>query len=114
MAFEELGPTFIKLAQILSTRPDLVSPAYAWEFAKLQDRVPAQPFVEMKLVLTSALAVPYRQVFPEFDPAPIASASIGQVYRAKLADGKPVVVKIQKPGITRAVAAWIKHYDIEG
>lgn len=131
MAFEELGPTFIKLAQILSTRPDLVSPAYAREFAKLQDRVPARPFEEMEPVLTSALAVPYRQAFPEFDPAPIASASIGQVYRAKLADGKPVVVKIRKPGITRAVAedkailrdavrrisrrkAWIKHYDIDG
>lgn len=131
MAFEELGPTFIKLAQILSTRPDLVSPAYAREFAKLQDRVPARPFGEMEPVLTSALAVPYRQAFPEFDPAPIASASIGQVYRAKLADGKPVVVKIRKPGITRAVAedkailrdavrrisrrkAWIKHYDIDG
>ena len=131
MAFEELGPTFIKLAQILSTRPDLVSPVYAREFAKLQDRVPARSFAEIEPVLASELEVPYRQAFPEFDPAPIASASIGQVYRARLADGKPVVVKIRKPGIADVIAEdkailrdivrriirrrpWLRRYDIKG
>lgn len=131
MAFEELGPTFIKLAQILSTRPDLVSPVYAREFAKLQDRVPARSFAKIEPVLASELEVPYRQAFPEFDPAPIASASIGQVYRARLADGKPVVVKIRKPGIADVIAEdkailrdivrriirrrpWLRRYDIKG
>ena len=131
MAFEELGPTFIKLAQILSTRPDLVSPVYAREFAKLQDRVPARSFAEIEPVLASELEVPYRQAFPEFDPAPIASASIGQVYRARLANGKQVVVKIRKPGIADVIAEdkailrdivrriirrrpWLRRYDIKG
>lgn len=90
MAFEELGPPFIKLAQILSTRPDLVSPAYAREFAKLQDLVPARPFEEMEPVLAGALSLPYREVFPEFDPVPIASASIGQVYLFLATDGLQV------------------------
>lgn len=131
MAFEELGPTFIKLAQILSTRPDLVSPAYAQEFAKLQDRVPARSFAEVEPVLSSELEVPYRQIFPEFDPVPIASASIGQVYRARLADGKPVVVKVRKSGIANIITEdrailrdvvrritrrmpWLRRYDING
>jgi len=131
MAFEELGATFIKLAQILSTRPDLVSPAYAKEFAKLQDRVPPLPFSAIEPVLNDALHRPYREAFAAFDPDPIAAASIGQVYRARLSDGRPVVVKIRKPSIAAAVAedrlilrevvrrlrrrkGWVKRYDIEG
>ena len=104
MAFEELGPTFIKLAQILSTRPDLVSPAYADEFARLQDHVPPLPFEEIRTVLDSELGRPYRDVFSDFDPVPIASASIGQVYRAKLSNSRRVVVKIQKPGAAESIA----------
>lgn len=103
MAFEELGPTFIKMAQILSTRPDLISPAYASEFARLTDRVPPRSFKEMRSVLDSELQIPYRQVFPLFDSTPIACASIGQVYRAELSNGKKVVVKIQKPGVAELI-----------
>jgi ubiquinone biosynthesis protein len=104
MAFESLGPTFIKLAQILSTRPDLISPFYAEEFSRLLDRVPPRPSEEMRLVLESELNVPYREVFPQFDWGAVASASIGQVYRAELADGKRVVVKIQKPEVSELIA----------
>ena len=99
MAFEELGPTFIKLAQILSTRPDLVSPTYAEEFARLQDRVPPMPFTAIQPVLEMELGQSYTAVFAELDTRPLASASIGQVYRARLKDGQSVVVKIQKPGL---------------
>jgi ubiquinone biosynthesis protein len=104
MAFEELGPTFIKLAQILSTRPDLISPAYAEEFSRLQDRVPAKTFDVMRPVLESELGAPYTKIFAAFDPEPIASASIGQAYRARLPDGTEVVVKIQKPGVRDVIS----------
>jgi ubiquinone biosynthesis protein len=104
MAFEELGPTFIKMAQILSTRPDLVSPAYAEEFSRLTDRVHPLPFEPMRDVLDAELGFAHKQVFPVFDPEPLASASIGQVYRAELSDGTKVVVKIQKPGVAESAA----------
>jgi len=104
MAFEELGPTFIKLAQILSTRPDLISPLYAEEFSKLQDRVPPRPFEEIKDVLEAELGQPYQNVFLGFRREAIASASLGQVYSAMLPGEKSVVVKIQKPGVHELVS----------
>lgn len=131
MAFEELGPTFIKLAQILSTRPDVISPEYAEEFARLQDQVPPVPFESIRPVLESELNQPFWEIFKDFDQTPIASASIGQVYRAKLQNEQPVVIKVQKPGIAliiqqdmeilRDVVSYIKRhssmgnkYDLEG
>ncbi len=103
MAFEDLGPTFIKLAQILSTRGDLIGPEYAAELARLQSNVPPLPFSEMTEVLDAELPVPREEVFSTFDTEPIGSASIGQVYRATLHTGESVVVKIQRPGIRRVI-----------
>ncbi len=103
MAFEDLGPTFIKLAQILSTRGDLIGPEYAAELARLQSNVPPLPFSEMTEVLDAELPVPRDEIFATFDTEPIGSASIGQVYRATLHTGETVVVKIQRPGIRRVI-----------
>ncbi len=103
MAFEELGPTFIKMAQILSTRPDLISPEYASEFSRLQDSVPPVDFSPIKNLLESELRRPLNEIFKHFESTPLASASIGQVYRAQLHSGEAVVVKIQKPGIQEII-----------
>jgi len=99
MAFEDLGPTFIKLAQILSTRGDLIGPEYASELARLQSHVPSVAFPAMAEVLDSELPAPRDDIFATFDTEPVGSASIGQVYRATLHSGEAVVVKIQRPGI---------------
>ena len=103
MAFEDLGPTFIKLAQILSTRGDLIGPEYAAELARLQSSVPALPFRDMVGVLETELDAPQSDLFATFDSEPIGSGSIGQVYRATLASGEAVVVKIQRPGVRTQV-----------
>lgn len=103
MAFEDLGPTFIKLAQILSTRGDLIGPEYASELARLQSSVPPLPFPDMAQVLETELAVPHDDVFATFDTEPIGSGSIGQVYRATLHSGEAVVVKVQKPDVRTTV-----------
>jgi len=103
MAFEDLGPTFIKLAQILSTRGDLIGTDYASELARLQSDVPQVSFTEMAQVLDAELSKPHGEVFATFDTQPIGSASIGQVYRATLHSGESVVVKIQKPGVQTAI-----------
>jgi ubiquinone biosynthesis protein len=131
MAFEDLGPTFIKLAQILSTRGDLIGPEYASELARLQSAVPPVDFSEMARVLDDELVAPRSEIFATFDTTPIGSASIGQVYRATLHTGEPVVVKIQKPHVRATIdldlailRRWIRRrvaqepnssfYDIEG
>lgn len=103
LAMEELGPTFIKLGQILSTRPDLVPAEYATEFSKLQDKVPSLPFEEIRIQLETELGRPTEEIFDNFDPVPIAAASIAQVHRAQLKDGTDVVVKIRRPGIKKLV-----------
>lgn len=102
-ALEELGTTFIKIGQILSTRADVLPAAYARELERLQDHVPAAPLAAIRGVVEAELGAPLAQVFSHFDPTPIASASIGQVHRARLADGRPVVVKVQKPGVAEQV-----------
>ena len=96
---EELGPTFVKLGQLLSTRSDLVPLEIAEEFKKLQDNVPPAPFNQIKPQLEAELKSPIGQVFITFDIQPTAAASIAQVYTATLADAGPVVVKVQRPGI---------------
>jgi ubiquinone biosynthesis protein len=103
MAFEDLGPTFIKLAQILSTRGDLIGPEYASELARLQSQVPAMPFPAMAEVLDAELPAPRDQIFATLDTEPVGSASIGQVYRATLHSGEAVVVKIQRPGVRSVI-----------
>ncbi len=99
MAFEELGPSFIKLAQLLSSRPDLITDAYANEFKKLQDKVPPFAAEEARRIIEEEIKMPIRDIFLEFDDKPIAAASIAQVHRATLVDGSEVVAKIQRPEI---------------
>ncbi|MCD6184690.1 MAG: AarF/ABC1/UbiB kinase family protein [Deltaproteobacteria bacterium] len=103
MVLEELGPTFIKMGQILSTRPDLLPVEYIKELPKLQDDVPSFPFSEVKKIIENEFKKPVNEIFLEFDEQPIAAASIGQVHKAVSLDGEVVVVKIQRPGIKRIV-----------
>ncbi len=103
MAFEELGPTYIKLGQILSTRPDLVPIDFVSELSKLQDEVPPFPYKDAKRIVESELRQPIEEVFKTFEETPLASASIGQVHRACLMEGEDVAVKIQRPRIRRLV-----------
>ena len=103
MALEELGPTYIKLGQILSTRPDLVSVDFVNEFSKLQDKVPPFNFGAYVQTIESELKAAYEHVFAELDETPLASASIGQVHRARLHNGDEVVVKVQRPGIEKII-----------
>ena len=100
-AFEELGPTFIKIGQIFSTRPDLLPKEYIEELTKLQDSASEESFEDMKLVLENSLNIPINKSFKFINPIPIASASIAQVYEGKLRDGRDVVIKIQRPDIYR-------------
>ena len=108
LAFEELGPAFVKLGQILCTRPDLVGNDIAEELTKLRDNTPVTPFDEIKLVIEDELGKPLDEVYCEFDEEPIGSASIGQVYKAKLKDGEEVAVKVQKPGSYEIVAQDVR------
>jgi ubiquinone biosynthesis protein len=96
-ALEGLGPTFAKLGQLLSTRPDLVPPAFVEELATLQDRVTPLTEVEVVSVMEQELGVPWEDVFATIDPAPLAAGTIAQVHRATLAGGERVVVKVQRP-----------------
>jgi predicted unusual protein kinase regulating ubiquinone biosynthesis (AarF/ABC1/UbiB family) len=98
-----LGPTFIKLGQILSTRPDVLPPEYVAEFSKLQDEVPPAEWAEAEAVIESELGSP-DEVFDSFDTDAISGASLGQVYRAEL-DGQQVAVKVRRPGIEELVEA---------
>ena len=99
LALEELGPIFVKFGQILSTRRDLLPDDIAVELAKLQDRVPPFPVEQARKILEQTYRKPLTVVFAEFDPIPLAAASIAQVHAAQLHDGREVVVKIVRPGI---------------
>lgn len=103
MALEELGPTFIKLGQLLSTRPDLVSVDFVRELAKLQDNVPPSAPSHIREQVLHELGSAPEEIFSDFDDAPVASASIGQVHRATTHDGALVAVKIQRPGVRRII-----------
>ncbi len=103
LIFEELGPTFIKFGQILSSRPDLIPVDLLHELAKLQDDVPPFPFEDVKAIISSELGKPYLEIFEAIEEEPIASASIGQVHRAGLKGVKEVAVKIQRPGIRKII-----------
>ncbi len=103
MAFGELGPSFIKLAQMLSTRPDLVTEEYANEFKKLQDRVPSFPSDKAVQMIESEFKMPLAKVFADFDTVPVAAASIAQVHNAVLNTGEKVIVKVQRPDIRETI-----------
>ncbi len=101
---ERMGPTYIKLAQLLSTRSDLIPPPYARALSRLQDSVEPFSFAEVERIVTEELGVRLSRAFSSFEASPLASASLGQVHRATLRDGRPVVVKVQRPGIKERIA----------
>ena len=103
LTLEECGGMFVKLGQLLSTRADLVPPAVIAELSRLQDQVAPAPQAEIEALLEAELGRPVAEAFSEFDPVPIAAASIGQAYRARLHGGERVIVKVQRPGIAEAV-----------
>ncbi len=103
LAFEELGPTFIKLGQILSTRPDIGPEEYITELLKLQDEVSPFPFEEVVKVIEREFKRPWREVFREVEKTPVAAASIAQVHRAVTRDGTEVMLKVQRPGIEEII-----------
>ena len=96
---EAMGPRFVKLAQILSGLPDLLPEPYVKALARLQDKVKPFPFAEVEKIVSSELGVRISKAFSSFEHVPVAAASLGQVHAATLRDGRPVVVKVQRPDI---------------
>lgn len=105
---EELGPTFIKLGQVLATRVDMFAPEWIAEFEKLQSKAPALPFEQLLPELEAGLGADPYSLFDELDPVPIGSASIAQVYRARLKSGEEVVLKIRRPDIIPTIEADLR------
>ncbi len=113
LAFEQLGPTYIKLGQILSSGEGLFPDEVVQEFSRLRDQVPAEPFGVVRRIVEEDLGRPLAEVFRSFDPEPVAAASIAQVHTATLVGGERVVVKVQRPAVGRlvrhdlAVMSWL-------
>ena len=107
-ALEALGPTYVKLGQILATRADLLPPEWIAEFESLHSAAPTLPFDTLQPALEEALGEKVDTAFASFDPQPLAAASMAQVHRATLHDGREVVVKIRRPGIRRAMEADLR------
>jgi ubiquinone biosynthesis protein len=103
LALEELGPTFVKLGQVLSTRPDLLPAPFIKELIKLQDTVPPVPWDSIAQVITDELGEPPEQIFYHIETTPLAAASLAQVHGALLPNGEQVVVKVQRPHITKII-----------
>ncbi len=101
---EKMGPTFVKLGQLLSSRADLLPARYLNALSRLQDKVKPFPYEDVEKLITQELGVRISKAFSEFDQKPLAAASLGQVHRAKLRDGRDVVVKIQRPNIRQQIA----------
>ena len=108
---EKLGPTFVKLGQLLSTRSDLLPPAYLEALSRLQDDVAPVPVADVQRTIEEELRVRVSKAFASFDSEPLASASLGQVHRATLRDGRRVAVKVQRPGIVDQVAEDLAVLD---
>ncbi len=124
MALEHLGPIFVKFGQVLSTRRDLLPPEYADEFARLQDRVPPFDGSIARQVIETGFGRPIAELYAEFDETPVASASVAQVHRARLHDGRAVAVKVLRPDILpvieqdlalmRTLARWVERLFADG
>jgi ubiquinone biosynthesis protein len=110
-ALEELGPTYIKFGQLLATRVDVFPPSWIEEFEKLHRAVPAVAYEEIRVALVAALNGEPEEVFDQFDPVPMAAASIAQVYRATHKDGTPIVIKVRRPGIEAKIEADLRILD---
>jgi len=108
---EAMGPTFVKLGQVLSSRADLLPEAYLKALARLQDRVKTFPYAEVEKIVESELGVRISKAFSRFDPEPIAGASLGQVHTAALRDGFEVVVKVQRPGVSEQL---VEDFEVLG
>ena len=124
LAFERLGPIFVKFGQVLSTRRDLMPPDIADELAKLQDRVPPFPSAQSRQIIERSLGKPIEAVFSQFDADPVASASIAQVHFGVLHDGRQVAIKVLRPGVLTVIdadlgllrkgAEWLERLSADG
>ena len=124
LALEGLGPIFVKLGQVLSTRPDILPPAYAQELARLQDKVPPFDGALARAQIEASLGRPIADLYAEFDIEPVASASVAQVHRARLHSGEAVAVKVLRPDILPVIeqdlalmrfgAGWIERLFADG
>jgi len=108
---EALGPTFVKLGQVLSTRPDLLPAPYVEALARLQDNVQSFPFADVQRIVEAELGVRLSKAFTAFEETPIAAASLGQVHRATLRGGRVVAVKVQRPDVAAQVASDLEALD---
>lgn len=113
LTLEKLGPTFMKLGQVLSMRPDMIPDPYIQELKKLQDKAPSFPYKTVQSIVEGELKQPLEEVFKRFNKKPVAAASLGQVHKAVLKDGTTVAVKIQRPGVHKIlekdlrIIAWL-------
>ena len=124
LALEHLGPIFVKFGQVLSTRPDLIPPAYAQELAKLQDRVPPFDAELSRRQIEASLGRPIETLYAEFETLPVASASIAQVHKARLHSGEQVAVKVLRPNLLPVIeqdlallrfgAGWVERLFADG
>jgi len=108
---EKLGPTFIKLGQVLSSRGDLLPPAYIAALSRLQDQVEPFSFADVERIVQEELGVRISKAFAQFESTPVAAASLGQVHRARLRDGREVAVKVQRPGIRETVLEDLEAFE---
>jgi len=108
---ELMGPTYVKLGQLLSSRPDLLTPEYMTALTRLQDHCEPFSFAEVEAIVTEELGVRISKAFAEFDATPLAAASLGQVHRATMRDGREVVVKVQRPGIRAQILEDLEALD---
>ncbi|NEO63849.1 MAG: AarF/ABC1/UbiB kinase family protein, partial [Moorea sp. SIO4G2] len=106
--FLDLGPTFIKVGQLFSTRADIFPSEYVEELSKLQDRVPAFSYEQVEQIIQEDLGKPIKELFSAFDPIPLAAASLGQVHKAQLRSGEEVAIKIQRPGLKKLFTIDLK------